>query len=162
MAFSVCLRNAFISFWIAWSIAFAVTRLYYLQEEYIAEVGKRRDETWLLRQCNDPEFYANLRQHSDICTEVENNARASLLLRALSKVMERSMHICGNVSCTEAIYTLGFRMGWHAVIIGIVLLIAAPNILLMVLRSIWNSKVSTVFAVHSTRLGWWSSSGWGQ
>ncbi len=34
------------------------------------EVGKRNDERWLLLQCADPDFYSNLRQHSDLCTEV--------------------------------------------------------------------------------------------
>jgi hypothetical protein len=36
---------------------------------------------------------------------------------------------------------LAFRMGWHAVAIGMVLLIAAPNLLLMGLRMLWNSKM---------------------
>jgi hypothetical protein len=36
----------------------------------VFEVGKRNDERWLLLQCADPDFYSNLRQHSDLCTEV--------------------------------------------------------------------------------------------
>ncbi len=70
MALSVCLRNALVSFWMLWATTFVVTRLYALHEAYVWEVGKRNDERWLLQQCLDPEFYANLKQHSDLCTEV--------------------------------------------------------------------------------------------
>jgi len=45
-------------------------RVYAFHEAYVFEVGKRNDERWLLLQCADPDFYSNLRQHSDLCTEV--------------------------------------------------------------------------------------------
>ena len=93
MAFSVCLRNAIATIWLAWLVSFVVTRIYALHEAYVAEVGKRNDERWLLKQCSDPEFYANLRQHSDLCTEVANNARASLFLRALNKVFSQPFEL---------------------------------------------------------------------
>jgi hypothetical protein len=70
MAFSMCLRNAVICFWMLWSATFVVTRVYALHEAYVSEVGKRNDERWLLKQCGDPEFYSNLKQHSELCTEV--------------------------------------------------------------------------------------------
>jgi hypothetical protein len=72
MAFSICMRNAVLSFWTLWVFTFVVTRLYALHEAYVFEVGKRNDERWLLSQCADPEFYANLKQHSDLCTQVIN------------------------------------------------------------------------------------------
>ena len=113
------------------------TRIYSLHEAYIAEIGRRSDERWLLKQCDDPEFYANLRQHSDLCTQVSNNARSSPFLRALNKVALQSMHLCGSMSCTDLASSIAFRLGWNAVVVGIVLLIAAPNILLMVFRSLF-------------------------
>ncbi len=70
MALSMCLRNALVSFWLLWVVTFVVTRVYALHEAYVFEVGKRNDERWLLRQCQDAEFYSNLKQHSDLCTEV--------------------------------------------------------------------------------------------
>lgn len=72
--------------------------------------------------------------------QVSNNARANLLLRALSRVMEQSMHLCGSMSCMDAAYSLAFRMGWHAVVLGAVLLVAAPNLLLILVQSLCHRK----------------------
>jgi hypothetical protein len=38
MAFSICLRNAVLSFWTLWVFTFVVTRLYALHEAYVFEV----------------------------------------------------------------------------------------------------------------------------
>ena len=70
MAFSCLVRNALAVFFSLWLCTFLITRAYALHEAYVAEVGKRSDERWLLDQCLDPEFYANLKQHSNLCTEV--------------------------------------------------------------------------------------------
>lgn len=70
MAFSALLKQALWVFWALWLAAFVVTRTYALHMAYQAEVGRRNDERWLLRQCEDSDFYANLRQHSNLCTEV--------------------------------------------------------------------------------------------
>jgi hypothetical protein len=86
MAFSCLARNALAVFFCLWLVTFLIVRAYAFHEAYVAEVGKRSDEQWLLDRCQDPEFYANLRQHSNLCTEVSNNARSSLFLRALSQV----------------------------------------------------------------------------
>jgi hypothetical protein len=51
-----------------------------------------------------------LRQaYASTCTQVANNARSSLFLRALSKVLERSMHLCGDTSCMDLAYSMAFR-----------------------------------------------------
>ena len=71
MALGSVLRQAVGMFWALWLVAFVVTRSYALHAAYQAEVGRRMDERWLLEQCRQPEFYANLRQHSDLCTEVK-------------------------------------------------------------------------------------------
>jgi hypothetical protein len=70
MAFSSLLRNALAVFFSLWLATFLIVRAYAMHEAYIAEVGRRSDEKWLLNQCQDPDFYANLRQHSNLCTEV--------------------------------------------------------------------------------------------
>ena len=70
MALGSLLRQALGVFWVLWLATFVVTRSYALHEAYQAEVGQQSDERWLLQQCQLPEFYANLRQHSNLCTEV--------------------------------------------------------------------------------------------
>jgi hypothetical protein len=135
MAFSVCARNAAAAFVALWLAAMVVTRLYALHEEYVAELGIRDDERWLVERCKEPEFYANLRQHSDLCTRVVNNAHASIALRVLSRVMERSTHLCGDSSCTDAVTGLAARFGWHAVAVLAAAMVLAPNLLLLMLRA---------------------------
>lgn len=70
MAVTPLLRNSLAICWLLWITAFCVTRIFALHEAYVSEVGRREDERWLLDKCADPEFYANLRQHSNLCTEV--------------------------------------------------------------------------------------------
>lgn len=71
-ALSGMVRNAVAIFWVLWLGTFAITRTYALHEAYMSEVGRRNDEQWLLLQCASPEFYANMRQHSHLCTEVSS------------------------------------------------------------------------------------------
>jgi hypothetical protein len=70
MGLAKLIRNAMGTIWAMWLVAFLVTRGCALHEAYVSETVKRSDEKWLLEQCSDPDFYANLRQHSALCTEV--------------------------------------------------------------------------------------------
>lgn len=51
-------------------IGIAVSRAYIFYEAYCAFTLQRADEAWLGRQCKDPEFYSNMRQHTDLCAQV--------------------------------------------------------------------------------------------
>ena len=113
MAFGVGLRNVVVSFWLVWTVTFCISRVFLLHEAYIAESSKRIDERWLLEKCREPEFYSNIRQHTDLCTEVANNARGSLLLSALNSVAART-HACGSTPCLELVYSAVARLGWQA------------------------------------------------
>lgn len=86
MAFSTLMRSALSMFFCVWTTAFVVTRIYALHEAYVAELGKRSDEGWLLERCSEPEFYANLRQHSNLCTEVGSVGKGYM-----------HVHLCKNV-----------------------------------------------------------------
>lgn len=126
MAFGVGLRNVVVSFWMVWGITFFISRAFLLHESYVAEANKRMDERWLLEKCQEPEFYSNLRQHTDLCTEVARNARSSLLLTALNKVASQT-HACGSTSCVEMAFSLFSRLGWQMGIVILLLMVAAPN-----------------------------------
>ena len=68
--------------------------------------------------------------------QVTNNARSNLFLRALSNVLENSsLRLCGNSSCLDLAYAMVFRLGWQTAIVLVLLLIAAPNLLFLLLRS---------------------------
>jgi hypothetical protein len=73
---------------------------------------------------------------------VENNARSSLFLRALSKVLEKSIHQCGSSSCADLLYSAAFRLGWQATLLLIVVLMLAPNLIFLVLRNIGHQRIA--------------------
>lgn len=81
----------------------------------------------------EPEFYSNLRQHTDLCTEVAKNARASLLLTALNSVASQT-HACGTVSCLDLIFSIFSKLGWHMGLLVIALMVVAPNFLYMMFK----------------------------
>lgn len=137
------LRNALLSLWLMWLLTFVITRIYIFHESYVAENGKRADEKWLLEKCTEPEFYSNMRQHTDLCTEVSNNARTNLLLRALYTTMNSSTHLCGTISCTSMVYSMCAKFGWHITFAVALLLIVAPNAVFMFLHRLNNSQIAS-------------------
>lgn len=141
MAFSMCVRNATVAFGFLWMLALMLTRLYALHEEYVKELGIRDDERWLVEKCKDPEFYANLRQHSDLCTKVSNNAHASIALRVMSRVLERSTHLCGDTSCGDVVASIAARFGWHAVALIAITMVLAPNLLMVMMRGVMRRRM---------------------
>lgn len=46
------------------------------------------DERWLLGQCSDPVFYSKMRAHSNVCGEVEANARVGAFWMALREATD--------------------------------------------------------------------------
>lgn len=47
-------------------------------------VSSRLDgERWLLAQCSDPHFFSKMHMHSDLCFQVENNARVGVVMLSL-------------------------------------------------------------------------------
>lgn len=140
MALNSAVRNIFLSMWLMWTTSFVASRIYLLHEAYIQESSKRSDESWLLQQCSDPEFYSNMRQHTDLCTEVANNARSSLILKAIYKVASNT-HLCGSSSCVEAAYTFVVRFGWQATLLVALVMIVAPNFVFAILRHVQQQRI---------------------
>lgn len=56
-------------------------------ETYFKYSEKIESERWLLTQCKDPEFFANLRQHSELCFHVESNHRVGAFMLALKEAI---------------------------------------------------------------------------
>jgi hypothetical protein len=58
-------------------------RLCLFHQTYQAMTSKLESERWLLDQCSDPHFFSKMHQHSDLCFQVENNARVGAFMLAL-------------------------------------------------------------------------------
>ena len=56
------------------------------------------ENKWLAVECTKPEFYANLKKHSQICDDVNLEKHDSIYLHALKDVME-NLSFCGKVHC---------------------------------------------------------------
>ncbi len=141
MSIGTGIRNIVLSAWLLWTFTFIISRIYNFHEVYIEESNKRLNEKWILKQCSDPEFFSNMKQHADaLCSKVENNARSSLLLRALNRVAS-STYICGNSSCTESAYAFVSRFGWQVSLLLAVLMMVAPNIVFGALRQMQQQRL---------------------
>lgn len=55
---------------------------------YQAMSGKLDGERWLLEQCSDPHFFSKMHLHSDLCFQVENNARVGAFMLALRELTQ--------------------------------------------------------------------------
>jgi hypothetical protein len=56
-----------VGFWAIWVTTLCVSRIFIFHEAYSTHVAKVKDEQWLAEQCSKPEFYSNIRQHTDLC-----------------------------------------------------------------------------------------------
>eukprot|EP00960_Hanusia_phi_P064639 765856-Hanusia_phi.AAC.1 len=83
-----------------WLAMFAFSRVFMFYSEYQAEEARRADDEWLRVRCKDPEFFHNMKQHTDLCLKVEQNARRSSMLVALNNVFT-STYLCGYSSCAD-------------------------------------------------------------
>jgi hypothetical protein len=67
MAFTKCTKWMLLGFWMVWLTTLLVSRVFIFHEAYTAHTAKVFDERWLAHQCKQPEFYSNIRHHTDLC-----------------------------------------------------------------------------------------------
>ena len=134
MVFSCLLKLMVISVGVFWMVSFCVSRLFIFYEAYSAFLRVLKDEEWLRSQCSLPEFYSNLRQHTDLCNAVRLNAERSPLLIALNEVANTA-HLCGLYSCAEAVAMLS-SAGWPALLGIAVVLLMAPSLIVRIARGV--------------------------
>jgi hypothetical protein len=118
-----------------------ISRAYVFYEAYSLFSMQRSEESWLRVKCKDAEFYSNMRQHTDLCAQVEHRALQWLLLHALNKVFTTT-HICGERPCIEYINDLVVRgIAWPAAIILCIFVVTIPSIITsMASRSLWHAS----------------------
>jgi hypothetical protein len=115
-----------------WVVSFSVGRIFIFYESYTTFLAILKDEEWLRVQCASPDFYSNMRQHTELCNTVMLNAARSPLLIALNDVAGTA-HLCGRSSCTDTVMALS-NAGWPVIVIVAVVLLVTPSILIRVAR----------------------------
>ena len=141
MVFASLLKLMITSVGIFWLVSFVVSRLFVFSEAYVSFLGILKDERWLLKQCESPEFYTNLRSHTDLCNQVRRNAERNPILFALNEVAQTA-HLCGRYSCTEAVSFLSTSAGWPLLAGMVATVLLAPAVLVRVARSVVNCQHS--------------------
>jgi hypothetical protein len=81
-------RKTFAGMWIMYGITLFTSRMYVFYDIYTELGAIVIGEQYLLHRCNDPEFFSNIRQHTDLCTTVLANARQNNFLKALNKTLQ--------------------------------------------------------------------------
>ena len=119
---------------------FVMSRVYMLQSAYETHAQQRKDETWLLQQCENDEFYHNMRQHSQLCDTVSRNAQSILFMTALQSVLEQT-YLCGYDPCEtiiDRIATWLFGRGLPILLLVLLIVVLMPTLLLPMLRKQMN------------------------
>lgn len=134
MAFASCMRTVIFCFVSLWVFTLTVSRIWTFHHALQLEMVKRKNERWLLEQCDNPEFYFNMKEHTDLCATVVNNANSSIFLNALY-AMAVTTHLCGATSCADMAQQFVQRLGWQ--LVGLILLVAlfSPNVLFLLYRT---------------------------
>lgn len=127
------MKTTFLAFWCLWAFTLLISRIYIYHIAYNDELERLENEKWLLEKCKEPEFYSNMRSHTDLCAQVATNARASIHLRALNKVAVNT-HMCGSHPCSDILQTFVAKMGWQAFGVFALVILIFPNVLFALIQ----------------------------
>ena len=111
--------------------------LFALQTEHAAARQKLMDDKWLLEKCGQPDFYMKLKQHTDLCQDVEANARKNILLHSVTSALQNTK-LCGFDTCgsiAQRVVDTLMRGGVFMLACIIMLLIAVPLMLVVLYRN---------------------------
>lgn len=121
-------RNTAAGMWVMYIFTLCASRMYVFYETYSELRAMVSGEKYLLQRCNDPEFFSNIRQHTDLCTTVFVNARTNLVLNALNKTLQGSY-----LYPILYMWLLIIHLCIHVIIVHVYLLFKNRNLYL------WNS-----------------------
>jgi hypothetical protein len=111
-------------------LGLAISRFYIFYDVYIQENTKKNEDAWLRIQCKNPEFYSNIRQHTDLCSEVEQHAQSWIFLTALNAMFAKNQWCGTKKTCAEYVHSLLVQgVAWPLVGCFGLLMLALPYII---------------------------------
>lgn len=130
-------------------LALLVLRVYMFCEAYSSFSLRRTEEAWLRQRCREPDFFSNMRQHTDLCAQVEQGARASILLHALNVVCTTA-HLCGQRQCADYLNDLVVRgFAWPLALVLCLFVLMVPSIITSLARhGVWHSFDASARRAH--------------
>ena len=66
----------------------SLDKLCQFHQMYQSISAKLQSERWLLEQCADPHFFTRMHTHTDLCFQVENNARVGAFMLTLRELTQ--------------------------------------------------------------------------
>ena len=114
----------------------SLDKLVMFHQVYQEMASKLESERWLLEQCSDPHFFSKMHTHSNLCFQVENNARVGVFMLSLREVMRSFM-------VEEFLYSLVMAaphslFSWPALAAVMAFLLFAPSWFVRGTRSFQN------------------------
>lgn len=140
MAVTSCMRTILFSFLAMWLFTLTISRAWTFNNALQSELTKRKNERWLVERCGDPEFYFNMKEHTDLCANVIANANSSIILNSLY-AMAVTTHLCGSASCTDMMQHFVQRLGWQIIGLMTLIVLFSPNLLFLLYRASSNRFV---------------------
>lgn len=113
-------------------ISFAIAAIWMLgrvplfQKAYTEHLQKMADDTWLHRQCSQPDFFTNMRQHTSVCETVRETFNRPALLVALQA--------CIPVELKDVWPEKLMVIGWQTALCLALLMAITPGILLPIYK----------------------------
>ena len=98
-------------------------RLCLFHQTYQAVAAKLESERWLVQQCSDPHFFSKMHQHSDLCFQVENNARVGAFMLALRQLTQSFLP----TEVTAGLLSSSRLLSWPAFAALCLLLLLGPS-----------------------------------
>ena len=135
---------------IFWLTAVACTIAHEYQHEYARVMNLRKNEAWLFEQCQNDEFYHNLKEHSSLCDQISAQHETKPSLDAMATVLQNT-RLCGYYSCTDLFMQITQWIADRSVVffIGCLLLIfLIPSILQPFWRSYQVKLADHYMATH--------------
>ena len=86
--FIILVRNLLLMGSCICSLGLLISKGYIFYSAYSEFSLQRAEEAWLREKCREPDFYSNMRQHTDLCAKVERNARS------VSPCNPHGTHVC--------------------------------------------------------------------
>lgn len=110
--------------WLA-TLAWVLSKVPVFQRAYAAHKQKLLDDAWLRAQCNQPAFFARMRQHTDVCDRVQD-------------AFNRPPILVGLQACfPEEIGELFPIIGWRALaVMALFVVVVSPTLLV----PIWKAR----------------------
>lgn len=133
-ALASVLHTVVLWFGVLWVAALVVGRVYAFHEAYMRIQQELANDARLLNLCSDVEFVAMMKQHADVCSQVQVDAWVNPWLKALNVALT-SPTLCGRDACVDLLMRLSIWSGWTGILSAIAVALCVPQIIRSLFRA---------------------------